>query len=680
MVIVFAVVVLIFSTACGQADNKEKMFQRTESNEIEREQERPSNDVLIWIAPGGNDDNPGTEQDPLATTQEALKRLRAEAYDAARIVYAAGTHYLSNPICLEKEDHDITFLSAGKEQSLISGAIPVTGWEIETVNGIEMWVTQMKEDHRAFQSLYNDKGNLPRSRWPKEGYFYVRTPQDDSAPDQDGRDRLGRYAMYVGENDIRSFQNSSDVMIKILHKWKDETLNISGFNPKTGRIEFSKPSTFRIEAGERFYYENVFESLSVPGEWYLDQGTGKLYYVPTPDDVLGETKLYAANTEQFLLCKGATNISFQNLAFTMGDWSIPKKTVNADGSDHHQAAYDVVAAFDISNTERIGFENCTFNHINATCLKFGYSVRGITVCGNSFQDIGANAIFMVGQNTAKDSKYVTKDFLIANNLIDGYGQKFFNGAAIAILHAASGEISNNEVHNGFSSAIALGWVWGYGPSVTSDILVKQNLIYDVGQYLLSDMGAIYTLGVKEGITIEENVIHNVKANLQYGYGGWGIYMDEGSSNVMITKNLVYDCNSTAFYQHYGQDNLVINNIFALCGEGQISSYRDESHTGFHLIRNIIVSENRDFIKDVEHLNNRSRMTEANNIYWDYVKGDRGIDTNYYTEKLGLFHNATFEDPRFVNWEDRNFTLQDHSPVFNLGFISWDISQAGVLKD
>lgn len=679
MEILLAAAVIIVFTACGAIGQHETVGPSTQAEEIENGQKQGSKDLQLWIAPEGCDDYPGTEQAPLATTEEALKRLRAEDYDTASILYTVGTHYISAPICLEKGDHDICFSSAGEEKPLISGAIPVTGWKLEVVNGIEMWVVQLEENHRAFQSLYSNRGNLPRSRWPKEGYFFVRTPQDALAPDQDGRDRLGRYAMYVGENDIQSFHNFGEVTLKILHRWKDETLNIRNLNPETGRITFSKPSTFRVEAGERYYYENVWESLCVPGEWYFDQKTGKLYYIPMPDDVLGETKLYAGETEQFLICKGASDISFQNLEFAMGDWSIPSKTVNEDGSDHHQAAYDVVAAFDILNTEGIRFENCSFSHINATCLKFGYRVQGITVRGNSFRDIGANAIFLVGQNTDRDSQYATRNFIISDNLVDGYGQRFFNGAAIAVLHAASGEISNNELHNGFSSAIALGWVWGYGPSVTSDIVVRQNLIYDVGQNLLSDMGAIYTLGVKEGIRIEENVIYNVKANLQYGYGGWGIYMDEGSSNVMITKNLVYDCNSTAFYQHYGRDNLVINNIFALCGEGQISSYRDEVHTGFHILRNIIVSENQDFIKDVEQLNNRSRMTEANNLYWDYIRGDRDIDINYYTEKLGLFHNATFADPGFVNWEERNFVLQDHSPAFNLGFISWDISQAGLLK-
>lgn len=505
-----AMVLAMSCVACSQDDIGQEQLQNTGTTETEYdEQEQTSKNVTLWIDPNGNDDNPGTEQEPIATTQEALRRLRAEPYDSASVVYALGTHVISEAVELEKGDHDITFSSAEGGQALISGAFLVTGWKTETVNGIEMWVAQMDEDHRTFQSLYSEEGNLPRSRWPKDGYFFVRSSQDASAPDSGGLDHVGRYAMYVNKDDIQEFYDPENVTIKILHSWKDETLNIQKLNSSTGRIEFSKPSTFRVESGERFYYENVFEALSEPGEWYMDQVSGKLYYVPMPDDVLGETELYASAAEQFLVCKGAVNISFQNLSFAMGDWSIPEKTVNADGSDHHQAAYDVTAAFDISNTQGISFLNCSFSHINSTCLKFGYCVQGITVSGNTFRDIGANAVFLVGQNADKDSKYVTKDFVITNNHIDGYGQKFFNGTAIGILHAASGEISNNEIHDGYSIAVTVGWVWGYGSSVTSDILVKQNLIYDVGQYLLSDMGAIYTLGVKEGIVITENVIHNV---------------------------------------------------------------------------------------------------------------------------------------------------------------------------
>ncbi len=640
--------------------------------------------MKYWISPNGDNSDSGTEAHPLATIQEAVGRLRAQPYFSAELYLQGGKHFLTEPIKLNCEDHDITFLSDPGQTAEICGGMPLSGWKEELVNGTRMWVLQLDGKCHSFHSLYSETQNLPRPRWPKKGNLFVKNAKNEDSYNGFGPDSNLKFhfAMYVEEKDLPVFRNVQDVTVKILHFWKDETVNIQSYDASSGRVVFSKPATMTIKTGDRFYYENVFEALSEPGEWYLDTRTHKLYYVPQRDDHLDSTVLYAGSCEQFFVCDGAKNIRFENVSFSMGDWSIPVKTFYECGADHHQAALDVAAAFDFRNTKGISFQTCNFSRINATCLRFGYNVQDVTVKNNQFTDIGANVIQFFGENLEKTDPCVTRDFLISNNHIYRYGQRFFNGTGIGILHAAHGEISNNEIHDGYTIAITVGWVWGYGHSITSDVLVKRNLIYDIGKNVMSDMGAIYTLGVKEGVVITENVVHDVQANLEYGYGGWGIYMDEGSSNVMITKNLVYDCNSTAFYQHYGRDNLIINNILAFSGEAQVSSYRQEPHTGFHLLRNIIVSEDRDFIRlwDLEDQKAKSRMTEANNIYWDYVDGDRGIDTEYYSEKLGLFHNATFTDPLFADWENRNFELRSNSPALKLGFIPWDTSCAGLLKD
>jgi parallel beta-helix repeat protein len=43
---------------------------------------------------------------------------------------------------------------------------------------------------------------------------------------------------------------------------------------------------------------------------------------------------------------------------------------------------------------------------------------------------------------------------------------------------------------------------------------------------------------------------------------WGIYLDDGSSNILFSNNVVYNTSWSALFQHYGANNTIINNVFA----------------------------------------------------------------------------------------------------------------------
>jgi len=69
--------------------------------------------------------------------------------------------------------------------------------------------------------------------------------------------------------------------------------------------------------------------------------------------------------------------------------------------------------------------------------------------------------------------------------------------------------------------------------------------------------AIYMLGRQPGTVIENNRIRDIRGTVFC----WGIYLDEGSSEMTVRGNLVSDCKLEPLHVHYGMDNIITGNVF-----------------------------------------------------------------------------------------------------------------------
>ncbi|NJL51573.1 MAG: right-handed parallel beta-helix repeat-containing protein [Hydrococcus sp. SU_1_0] len=178
--------------------------------------------------------------------------------------------------------------------------------------------------------------------------------------------------------------------------------------------------------------------------------------------------------------------------------------------------------------------------------------------------------------------------------------------------------------------MSVGWTWGSANSPTANNIIEFNHIHHLGkladgeQPLINDNGGIYTLGVQPGTKIRSNLIHDIQA---HNYGGWGIYLDEGSSQILVENNIVYRTRKGSFHLHRGEDNIVRNNIFALGELSQIertvetleAALEDEDYRSFTLENNIIYWRDGDLLAgrwgDKYYAFDR-------NLYWSL--GDRPI--------------------------------------------------------
>ena len=74
-----------------------------------------------------------------------------------------------------------------------------------------------------------------------------------------------------------------------------------------------------------------------------------------------------------------------------------------------------------------------------------------------------------------------------------------------------------------------------------------------------------------GTTIHHNRFHDIE---RFGYGGWGIYFDEGSTGIVAEDNLVYSTTTTAvFTSTTARSNVFRNNVLYHSREVQFGPTR-----------------------------------------------------------------------------------------------------------
>lgn len=644
----------------------------------------------IFVSPYGDDSAAGTADAPLATL-EGAKTKACSVVGNVKVLFRGGYYTFASTVNFTAEDKEnVTYAAYNGEKVVFTSGTAYTGFDECTVNGVRAFCKNVGDD-ADFNVLFNEQTSLPRTRYPESGYFFIKKVSDDYCTNPSGAEAVhnGYDGMFVSPADVPSLKNEKDVVARVLHYWKDEMLPVSSYDTATGLMRFTKASSMTFRTIDRYFLENVFEALDKPGEWYLDKSEGILYYIPQDGESADTLTLWGSDTETLVSVSGADGISFEGITFRGNGFSIKPSR------DFSQAAYDAPSCVTYEAAADFHITGCDFRDIAACAVFLGSDVQNAEISSCYFENIGAQGVYVRGENLPLDNGRVTKNIRITNNCIYKYGREYFNAVGVLVIHANSIDICNNEIHDGFYTAISVGWVWGYSYTVTSDCRICDNLVYDIGQGWLSDMGGVYTLGNQPGTIISGNVFHNVAADPgEGGYGGWGIYLDEGSSYITVEKNLVFACGNDSYHLHYGSYNTVRNNIFALSGESQIRvtsapdrcTPPDGGRNSASFTGNIILSDGKSRIYSAL---NKDSYASSGNIMWDlssggdlyFSTGTSASDSMTYATALRkgfLDGSDMIADPGFADAANFDFTLGDDSAAVKNGFERWDYSRAGTL--
>ncbi len=712
IIIALSIILGTVAFIANYPDKREAVFSDSDkkpTKQVFDEGEFKMGEYDLIVATNGDDSYEGTLNAPLKTlkgAKEKLKALNIPKDKKVTVWFREGTYTFFDTVAFDENDrNNVLYRSYPDEEVIFSGSKEIKGsWKETKINGVKAFVTDMpiESDEDYFRSLFKDSKRLSRSNYPKEDVFKVAAePNADEKFDSEWDPNFFVHSpvFYAHPEDLLEFTNQEDIDVKLMHFWCEDLLPVHSINKATGKITTTKPTAMKARVDDNYILENVKEALSLPGEWYLDRAEEKLYYIPQDGDTLKNTVVYAGLNEQFFTINNAQKISFQGINFKYTDWNHINGTHTGNpfekshplyktikyGAEHPQAAFEVPAAIYITSSNGINFTDCNFENISYSAVKFESASKNCNITSCLFNEIGGNAVFIHGDFVVPAT---TQNINVTDTHISNYGRIFNNAIGILLTHAIDCDLTHNEIHDGWYTGISVGWNWGYTDNSTNNINISNNLIYNIGNGWLSDMGGIYTLGIQPDTVISKNIIYNVGCDEgQYGYGGWGIYLDEGSSEILVEKNLVYDCSSQTFHQHYGKDNMIRNNIFAFGGEGQFRITRNEDHNSLFLYNNILVGNDTPMYKDTISLD---WFKDDNNLYWDYNTFGKtvysGGSTNIFDSEnilgmygRGYYNNAILADPLFKDAENRDFTLAENSPALDGGFEPWEYD-AGTITE
>ncbi|MDO4570532.1 MAG: right-handed parallel beta-helix repeat-containing protein [Planctomycetia bacterium] len=661
----------------------------------------------FYVSPDGSDANDGSASAPFATLEKARDAIRAEKSAGKKepweVHLAAGTFSLNAPFALSAEDSgtpDAPVVYRGVPgKTILSGGLNLPNWRDE--NGV--WVADLPKvegKNLYFEQLFVNGRRAVRARFPNALKFFSGIVVQQEEKKVDGRQT---FVQRVSSPHFAILKAVPKEELKfahfiVHHNWNTTRRIILDFDAESNTIVvqggmMQKHNPWRTTSP--CVIENLRPAFDQPGEWFYDGCAGKVYYRPLPDESI-ETVSFVVpkpGLAQFVTINGTpevpiSDVRFVDVRFEYTDTPRRRATmesaclgpsVSGDLSepgvsqfDPSQAAFNTDAAIMVDNARRIVFERCEIFHTG----EYGMMLKSVNECAVlrcTLRDLGAGGIRLGGGSLA------TKN-VVADCIIQSGGRFHPSGVGVWIGNQTEdNQVIHNDIGDFYYTGVSAGWRWGYQGGHALRNSIEFNIIHDIGQGVLADMGGVYTLGTSHGTRVCNNVIYNVES---FGYGGWGLYPDEGSEGILMENNLVYDTMDGSFHQHYGKDNIIRNNIFARnkpnpmrdAPAHQVAVTRVEDHRSIVFERNIIYWNEG---TSVGYNTEKVRADIRSNLWWK-TTGEVEFKGKSHAEwvEMGKDVGGLTADPLFVDAEKNDFRLKAGSPAQKIGFVPFDYTQAG----
>jgi hypothetical protein len=606
-----------------------------------------------------------------------------------------GTIFIDEPVVFTAADsppdgRTITFRSAPGGTTTLSGSrsIPFNRWE-EWKAGIY----RTKWPSTIPVSVLFERGEYGfPARHPNNGYFRLRGIASGNT--------MSRNSFGFETGDIPHLSSPTEVEVKVWPggpegewAWKIQKRTISSIDLQKRTIHMSRNVPLQLGTGSLYYLQNALEFLDAPGEFYHDRNAGYLYYLPRTLPIKVEVPILSTviHIEGDSKNRVVQGLRFEGIFIT---------STSGDREIRH---YSGSAAIYINNAKDIELRDCRISNTGGHGIFLDSYASEVTINGCHLHAIGRNGISIKGPNGwASKEPTRNRENVISRNVIHDVGRKVESSHGIWIYQSSENRISKNKIFRTPRSSITLEAPTASrqlgklidGVKVTKEnvkdtILNVNNIIEynDLSHAVLEgqDCGIIYHCGSSRETKIRNNRLHN--SEIPYSYG-FGIYLDNDSTNVLIENNIIHDLQKRGGGDLYGviatkgsghiiRRNIIANNRIK---NGIIYSHRmmeDEKSVSRNLVIEKNIFYNNEFVRDKAYIywfnqwsDDRIKKSENNVIYPDgkyFVKGVHGKVLNWsqWQDEMNFDRNSMMIDPRFVDPKTGDYRLKNDTIRKNL---------------
>ncbi|MEC3908505.1 right-handed parallel beta-helix repeat-containing protein [Tamlana sp. 2201CG12-4] len=666
---------------------------------------------FVYVATDGDDNNPGTFNQPVKTIGKAQQLVRTSKKYGATVYIRGGEYRMTKPVVFTPEDSGTEIYPVAYKA--YPGEIPVflgsKALALKWKKGKGGVYTAKVDKTLDFERLYANGEKQILARYPN--YNEDVLPFNGWAEDAIAPER------------IKTWKRPEGAYLHVLHgaQWGGYHYRITGVDNKGEVILEGGWQNNRPEKGmhKKFrFVENIKEELDTINEWYLDKEKNTLYWKPSTGVNLKNVKIEVPQTKHLIEIKGTEanpvkHLHIEGIHFKHSTRTFMEADERLLRSDW--AIYRGGAVF-IDGVEHVSVKHSNFEDLGGNAVFVNDYARKVEISHNRITRIGASAICFVGDTTAVRSpvfgysEYVTYEdmdkvigpknnlypanCIAHDNLIFDFGQIEKQTAGVQIDMAMSITASHNSIYKAPRAGINVGdGTWGGHIIEYNDVFNTVRETSDHGSFnswgrdrFWSSSRERVNAYVKEHPelplldAIKTTHIRNNRFRCDHG---WDIDLDDGSTNYEVYNNLCLSNGiklregfyrkafnnitvNNSMHMHVWYDNsgdLVYNNIFG----AWYWTIRLPEVWGTMLDYNLF-----DMTEKPIHLNDGGRDTHSiigNPQFLDPAKGDYRIAPTSPALALGV-HNFDMDNfgvvSEHLKAEAETPVLPKYTPGLNAG--------------